>query len=932
MNHVDITSEVRVYLLGMFNLTRSGRILRLPSRKDESLLAYLLLHPGAHSREAVAALFWPDGNREQSRASLRNALAVLRRILGQDVVIADRDTIQVLQDQYWVDALIFKTQMQWFQSNALPDSAVLQFDLYRGDLLEACPDEWLIPIRESYRQLYFRALLQAAQRQRSFGHYDVAIALAERILERESTDEMAHQLLMSCYEAVGDRQSALKQFELLRARLWDELATEPQPETMLLYQRIRSTRFAPQGARLVMGNLPTPLTRFIGRKVEVHDLEALICEQSRLVTLTGAGGAGKTRLAIEVADVSSPSFPDGVWWVELTPYTEARLLPYAVAAALHIQDTMSADALQHIVGYLRDKRLLLLLDNCEHLIEACASFVDQLLTACPHLRIMATSREALRIHGEVVWVVLPLSLPDVRARLTLDTASQSEAVRVFLDRAAAAVPGFHLNENNLIPVVEICRQMEGMPLALELAAVCVRNLPISELVKRLQDRFALLMSGSRVAQPRQQTLQATLDWSYNLLDDDEQHLFGQLAVFAGGFTAEAVEMVCGAAAVTVLLRLVEKSLVNLVDSRYHMLEIIRQYAHTKAHIHDDAASVAQRHLEWCVALVEQAEVKFSSTEQSFWSERLDTESANLRAALKWALEQGTAEIGLRLVSALWWFWSRRGFLEEIGRWLEAFLQVGRQSQNLLTTTAAKALARAGAAAVRQTHYETGRLFLVESMTLYRSLGEQSGQAFVLHQLGWLHHATLGFAEARELYHESLNISRQRGVDGLSQLADTLAYLGLLACFELSFEEARAYLYSSRELKSQLGDVWGCAFADWIQGNVIFAEGDHIRAKQTYQTVLRTVRGLHDRWGLPSILEGIAYVQAISEYHHATLLLSAASAIRLKTASPMPPVFSAQYERMLNELRRQYAADGFEAAWREGAALSIEDVITLALDC
>jgi non-specific serine/threonine protein kinase len=930
------SAPLHIYLFGKFEIERDRRALRLPGRKDEALIAYLLLHPGQHHRDKLAALLWPEGSNQQSRASLRNALAVLRKMLGETLLIADRDHVQVNPEfPVYVDAREFKKQAQQFQSAAIPDMTGLHLELYRGDLLADFSDDWIIPIRESCRQLHRHTLLLLTQRQRSLGLYEAAIALAEQMLELEPADEKAHQLLMSCYFALGDRPSALRQFEILQQILRDELAAEPQRETLLLYQRIRDAALTPLSNHTIPGNLPTPLTGFIGREQEIQDLETLICEQSRLVTLTGAGGSGKTRLAIEVAAACSPAFRDGIWWVDLAPQSDASFISHAVARSLGIHDLSGEDVLQTITQHIHAKQLLVVLDNCEHQIEVCAQIADRLLRECPQVRLLATSREALRIEGETVWVVLPLSLPDTRAPLTPVAAQQSEAVQLFVDRAVAVQRSFRLTEQNTQSVVEVCRQLDGIPLALELAAVCLRSLALDELAVRLRDRFALLTGGSRAALPRQQTLQAALDWSYDLLEPDEQILFCHLAVFAGGFTLEAAESVCKTPPLPVmplLFRLVDKSLILFENERYRMLETVRQYASARLEARDSSTTVFGHHLDWCVALAEQAEPRFSSAEQVYWSERLEAENANLRTALNWALQHQASEAGLRLISALWWFWSRRGYMADIRHLLDAFLALTRRSEGMVSAPVAKALSRAGAAATRQGDYETARLFLDESLNLHRTLDDKPGSAFVYHQLGWLHHALKQFDIARSLYHDSLNITAQIGEKAHAQHADTLAYLGMLNYFEGRYADARSCLNQSLALKQRLGEIWGRAFAEWNLGNVAFGEGDYHTAKHIYQNVIREVRGLRDRWGLPSILEGIAYIAEIDRNSElAITLMSAAAVIREQTVSPVPPVFKENYDHTLARLRLHFGEDNFRRLWQAGQSIPIEDVIDLALN-
>lgn len=933
MTQEALYDPLYVRLFGKFELIRAHLPLRLPSRKVEALFAYLVLHPQPQHREKLAALFWSEVLDEQARASLRNALAVLRRTLDKAIVVADRDYIH-LNPSYplTADVLEFDKQARMFQSAAIPAVANLQLDLYRGELLADFSDEWIISLRETYRERYHTLVFQVAQHQRSVGHYEAAITLMQQVLAHEPADEAAHQTLMACYFAQGDRAAALRQFETLRQVLHDEVGVEPQRESFLLYQRIREAALTPRSNQSVPGNLPTPITAFVGRTQELQDIETLICDQCRLVSLTGTGGSGKTRLAIEVAAACSPAFRDGVWWIDLAPHTAGEFVPYAIARVVGVREVESHTITASVSLHLRAKQALLVLDNCEHLTDACANIVDQLLRDCPHVRVLVTSREPLRLIGEMVWLVLPLSLPDRRTQLTPDAVLQAEAVQLFVQRVLGVQRTFHLTTHNTPLVVEICRQLDGIPLALELAAVCLKSLSLTNLAQRLQDRFALLTGGSRAALPRQQTLQATLNWSYDLLDSEEQTVFSNLAVFGGGFTLEAVEAICTSSVTSVmhvLFRLVEKSLVNFDRGRYQMLETVRQYALAKLERRNDYPDIMRRHLGWYVALVEQAEPKFSSSEQVYWSELLEAENANLRMALKYTFELNAVDSGLRLVSALWWYWSRRGYMAEIQHFLGAFLKQSNPDQVMASASLAKALSRAGAVATRQGVYETARLFLSESRLMYQSLDDKAGTAFVCHQLGWLHHALQQFAAAHSYYEDSLRLATEAGSP--AQIAETLAYQGLLAFFEGQYAAARVHLERALALRQRHGEIWGRAFVEWNLGNVAFGEEDYLTAKHLYQQVLRSIHALGDRWGLPSILEGLAYVAEREGKPQTTgLLMGAAAAIRDQTVSPVPPVFRKMHDRGREGARSQMGDEAFANAWRTGESLTVDAAVEIAL--
>ncbi len=446
---------------------------------------------------------------------------------------------------------------------------------------------------------------------------------------------------------------------------------------------------------VVSTNLPVQLTSFVGREREMTEVKRLL-PTARLLTLTGTGGAGKTRLALHVAADVLEEFPNGVWLVELAALSDPALVPHTIASALRIREASGSPMLATLLDYLQYKKLLLMLDNCEHLIEACAHLAEAMLRACPDLRILATSREPLGVPGELAWRVPSLSLPEPGWLPSPETLMKYGAVRLFIERAAVGQPTFTLTPQNSVPVATVVQRLDGIPLAIELAAARVQGLSVEQIARRLDDLFRLLTRGSRTSPPRHQTLQGVLDWSYHLLSEAEQMVLRRLAVFAGGWTLEAAEEVCGGGVefdvLDLLTQLVFKSLV-LMDERggevrYRFLETVRQYSWNKLSSSGEIAKLRERHRDSSLRLVERAEVELQGPNQRMWLERLETEHDNLRAALEWSLtEGGGAEPGLRLAGCLWRFWHERGYWSEGRRWLEAALERSSTS----TASRAKAL-------------------------------------------------------------------------------------------------------------------------------------------------------------------------------------------------------------------------------------------------
>jgi len=445
--------------------------------------------------------------------------------------------------------------------------------------------------------------------------------------------------------------------------------------------------------------LPRRLTSFIGRESEIEEVRRLL-GTTHLLTVVGIGGAGKTRLALQVADRMVDEFPHGVHLVELAQVTDPDLVMHAVASSLGVREDPDRPLIESLTGYLQARRLLLVLDNCEHLIDAVAGLATELLGAAPGVKLFCTSRESLAIAGEAAWRIPSLSVPDPLRVFDRSALESFEAVRLFVERAAEVAPGFVLTEQNAPAVVQICRRLDGIPLAIELAASRVRVLTPDQIAARLDDRFRLLAGGSRTAMPRQQTLKAAMDWSYDLLTSNEAALLRRLSVFSRGCTLDAAEAVCAAddiggyEVLDLLMRLVDKSLVVAEEEereiRYRLLETVRQYGRDKLVEAGEAPAVRHRHLDWFLALAERAGPKLHTADQLVWLRQLDADHDNIRGALEWALESADGEIPARMASSLWWFWTLRGHTSEGSEWLYKALARATEPGSIRALTLASA--------------------------------------------------------------------------------------------------------------------------------------------------------------------------------------------------------------------------------------------------
>jgi non-specific serine/threonine protein kinase len=683
-------------------------------------------------------------------------------------------------------------------------------------------------------------------------------------------------------------------------------------------------------------NLPLPLSSFVGRVEAITKARHLLAA-TRLLTLTGPGGVGKTRLALETAFVLLEDFQDGIWWVDLAPLCDGNLVAHTVALALGLPDDPTHPRVATLSDYLRDREPLLVLDNCEHLIAECAELAEQLLRTCPRLYILATSREPLGIHGETAWQVPTLSLPCLDGTPTLETLTESESGQLFIERARAVQPDFPVTEAVAGAIAQVCCQLDGIPLAIELAAARVRVLSVPQIAAHLDDRFRLLTGGSRTALPRHQTLKAAIDWSYDLLTEPEQRLFRRLAVFAGGSTLQAIEVVTsdltGPAAIQpldvldLLSRLMLKSLVDMQESgqvRYWMLETIRRYAWERLLASGELERFRQRHFTYYMELAGWAEVKLTGEDQVEWLRLLEVEHDNLRAALVWSQESGAKEAGLRLATSLAAFWLRVGYLSEGSRWLEQALADCDQ----MGVTHIRAFYQAGRLAQQRGDYEQALAFAKQSLALSRELEDQRGTARALGLIGWIIHWQGDREKADALLEEAVSLARESRDD--RTIARTLLFLSDLRLRQAAHKEAATLLQESLEFYQRVGDRWNMAWAFAGLGEVGRLQGDHKRAVAHLQLSLTLYQELDSKSEIPYPLEALALAAADQcLFHRAAHLWGAASALRDRIHAHLPPSYEADYAPTVDKVRGALGEEAFAAAWAEGRALTLEQALSLA---
>jgi predicted ATPase/DNA-binding SARP family transcriptional activator len=984
-------------LFGTFAVQVDGQPLPpLRSRRGHWLLALLALQRRRDmDRASLAGLLWPDSTHAQALYNLRRALAELRDVLGSEAPRLSSPhphTLALDLAGAQVDVVAFEAAVVRGDEASL-ESAV---ELYRGPLLEECTEAWIVPERGPREAAYLEALETLAGHAMARLDPAAAIRRLRRAVAVDPFRETAQQALLKALMAGEDTIGALLAYRAFRLMLHQELGAEPSPETKALFHQLRAQARRRPGSGPAASNggtaggpgrgaerrapearagfstpyrLPRPINRFVGRETELHAVEARL-EDARLVTLTGPGGVGKTRLAIQVADAIADDHRDGVWFVDLARLSEPALVPQAVASVLAVQEQPGRPLPETLAEFLRSKQLLLVLDNCEHLLSACAELVEALLSGSPELRVLATSRQPLGLAGEVARQVPGLSVPPPASETggpTPQALMQFEAVRLFVERAMEGTAAFSFTERSARSVGEICRRLDGTPLAIELAAARLKALSAEEIAARLDDRFHLLTAGSRTAPPRHQTLRATMDWSYELLSPPERLLLQRLSVFAGSFSLKAVEGICAdlgsgsgtesiqnpkskiqnAQVLDMLTQLVDQSLVVVeraddrrpttaasdeppvflmgryhplrehppvscqIGTRYRLLETVRQYARERLRAgapstgsgERAAESVGRRHQEFYLRLAEEAAPHLAGLDQPAWLERLDSELDNLRAALDWALER-EPEQSLRLTAALARFWEERGYREEGRQRLVAALE--RAGPGRRSLAGATALAHLGQLAFLRDDYPTARALYEESLAVQRELGGTEAIASALWGLGYVAQRQKEYAEACDLHEKSLAVRRARG--DWYGIAQSLIGLGDALCEQGEAPSAGACYYEEAlAIRRGLGDRAGVADALAQLANVAWRQGDPAQARRHREESLALWRAIGSRTGVIHSLGALGHLaRGQGEYEEARAFYAKSLILRRELGDSFTLLQALEDFAELAALERQWA--------------------------
>jgi predicted ATPase/DNA-binding SARP family transcriptional activator/DNA-binding CsgD family transcriptional regulator len=994
------TEAVRVKLLGGFSVSVGDREIGQSDwrlKKAAALVKLLALAPGHRlHREQIMDLLWPNSGRQAASSSLRKTLHSARKVLDAEVgsrYLASEDEQLVLcPDAFlWVDVEPFEDAAAAAHCSRDPAAYRAALDLYAGDLLPGDRyEQWAEEKREELRELYLGLLVELAKAYEERGDLERAVEGLRVAAAREPALEEAHAGLMRLYALLGREGEASLQYERLRVALSKHLGTEPNTATNLLRDEIASgafpsTAYSPtspseEDKELLYPprhNLPAPRTSFVGRERETLGVKRELV-MTRLLTLTGMGGSGKTRLALEVARSLVSAYPDGVWMVELAPLSGGALVPQAVAQALRVKERPGEPLADTLAEVLRMRQTLVVLDNCEHLVEAVAQLADVLLDSCPRLRIIATSREPLGIPGEIQWLVSPLSVPDTRQHPTVVDLERYESVRLFAERARYRNPTFALTPQNARSVAEICKRLAGIPLAIELAAARI-GLSVEQIASRLDDSLGLLTSGSRTATARQRTLRGALEWSYDLLGGPERALFARLSVFAGGWTLESAEALASGEGLNesvifdLLSGLVDKSLVAAGATgkgrvRYRMLEPIRQYAQEKLEESGEAERTKRSHALHFLTMAEVAEPELLGPREGEWWNRLEEDLGNLRAVLSWASEREETEFGLRLAGALRLFWLVRRHYNEGREWLEKALADGGE---ISTMTRAKALEAVGElalwqgdpnrvkaaseeglelceeseisdghhvafftwmkaqASVVENDTERATRLAEESLALGRRANDTECVVYSLRALGLISAERGDHGRAREFFEKGVDLSRDWGSATMQSFF--LNDLGWMSLIEDDLVEANALFEEAAALTRELGDAILAELSRHNLAWVALLRGELERAQVLHKENFARLRGVGTTLSFFDGLEGLACVAAAKgEAARAARLFGAAAALHESTGIPAANDERTLQEPYLLEARSHLDEVAWEKAWKAGRAMPLESAIGYAL--
>ena len=886
-----------IQLLGAFEVWVNGvPTPRLRTRKGQSLLTHLILkHPAPVQRDWLAAVLWSDSLEEQGRLSLRQSLNDLRKALGEEgerILAPTSRTLSLDLDEAQVDVIQFMQRL-FAAPHRTPSDLLSGISLYTGHLLGGTTEESLQKPMEELKQILLSAIDEVTPHLLQTEQLDTLLPILRKGILYDPLKESFVRNLMLTLAKQDDFAEVIQVYRDLRIHLEQSLRVSPSPETTALYQRLKessqqrrteaatsyaatpSTAAPQETPARTAHTLSRPLIQLIGREAELAELRRLILSHP-LVTVLGMGGIGKTRLAHQAAyslqSEEGERFGGGIWQVNLASLSAPDLIPVTLLSAMGRKLSPNRSIEEELLSALKDKSVLLLLDNCEHLISPLAEWVTWLLESCPELHILTTSRENFAITGEMTCPLAPLTLPKLTDDFT--TVAHSPAIALWLERARQHCPGFELNTENIELVSSICRHLDGIPLAIELAAARLKLLDLPQIEERMSDRFRLLVGGSRTSLPHHKTLRAAIDGSYDLLSEEERVLFRRMSVFRGGATLEALEAVCGVEDVlSPLSRLIDRSLV-LADEevnderRYRMLETLREYALEHLEEANERQEFTDRHFLWCLKLVQTGQPKLQSSEASHWLARFEAEHGNLRFAIQNAPSNSQK---YRLIEGLVRFWHFRGYLYEGQRWVEQALENQNGIEdNLLSAV----LNGAGLLCMLNTDYSKAMRYFERCVELCNETGKNDILALVYNNMGNTLSDLRDPDKAHQHYNRAIEFARQNNQQDV--LARVLSNLGGLATEAGSFEEGLRYYEESSEIRKRLNDVRGVAFIDMCIGASEHGRQRYPQGFGYYKKALLGYQKLSDLYNIFQCVNYCTYL--IAEANRSETAVSLLSAI------------------------------------------------------
>lgn len=992
----DLMSSLALHLLGPPRFQLDGAAIPLTRRKVAALLVYLAVTAKAHSRETLIDLFFPKQSRARARADFRNTLSVLKHSIGETWLGIEGSAVGLCAgDGLWVDVHEFRSLIAGKdecsttgRSAEAIERLTAAAELYRGDFLSGfylkdSPgfDEWQFLELESLRIEYSSALERLVRKLAKLEDFKSAIEYGRKWLALDPLEEAAHRELIRLYAAAGHRTLALRQYEKCRAILKQELGEDPEDQTEALMEEVRSKRYVQHRRsrrEYHYTNLPVEPFPFIGRESELSKVvDTLARQEVQVLTLTGPGGTGKTRLAVEAAARLIKRFEHGVFFIDLVKARDTAEVVPTIARVLEVREPVGhGSSIEEILGgYLSSRRMLLLLDNFEH-VHGAVDRIAALVRVSPGLKVLITSRERIFVKGEQEIRIPPLRVPRREDEQSAESCLQVEAACLFAQRATVVNPNFSLTDANAGIVAEICRHLDGLPLAIELAASRLNILSPQELMRKLTDRFDLLSERSSSRPVRHHTLGSAIDWSYNLLEEREKALLCSLSVFSGGSNFQAIEQVCTAPAcaserevLDTLASLVDKSLIRheIVDgdSRITMLETIGEYARIRFEERGEAGQVRERHADYYLSLALRAEPELHGPDQLSWLDTLEQEINNLQTALSWLMRGRQVRKALQLAISLRWFWYRYGHFSQGQQWLEQTLEAATGAK--YPVMRAKALHALGWMHFIQGKWSAARDFYHQSLQLFRAQDDRAGEGIVLADLGvterWLCDRSIGDRYCEQ----ALEIARETGDPLQISIALIWAFATTGGKFEGSSPQAE--LEEAVNISRRLGNLWGVAHGLNGLGDFLRETGRYREARPRYDEALKGFQKLRDKWMTAWTLEGlgttIAHLgdmrganrclkegmklfhslgdrgntvlmlnrmgmvkRATGNHHQAARLLGAYRALlEALVGSPCTENYSDKLKTVFTQYKHNYLED-----WSSGEVMSFEQAVAYALGC